>query len=424
MLNIVLLLFLTVFLFALERKRKQKSWLQYVILGLFNWLVVECVLYFYFLFLISQGSSFFLIGHQHLLDRLIKNNILETLSIDERNPYSVFRLDPQLGYAPGQNKMTYQFKSLNGQGLRSDREYRLMPPRDHLRLAAFGDSFVFCDDEITQNCWTHFLEKSVHNLEVLNFGVSGYGLGQSYLRYLKDGLKFKPDIIFINYVSVTDRDKVASQTIARGRSLRSADAYRVRFWIEKGELMSKSMSPMDLFDKNFRQKNIYAPLGIAVNDPFLNKNIFSFSNIGLFVKQLIAQKRFANIKMLKGEKEEEEIINFKILEDLLNVAAENGTEVIFFVGEELDDLPRSIQALLKQHTSHMVYVNSKNLLNLYFHQLGVERKDLLNQTGHYNPKGNMIYARAVGSILETHTWGPENKKFKFDQTQKAFIPFR
>jgi len=421
MLIILVLLSLTLFLFVLWRRKKRFWWLPYVIVGLFNLLVVECLLYLYFLFLITQGSSFFLIGHQCLLDRLIKNNILESLSIDERNPYSVFRLDPQLGYAPGQNKMIYQFKSLNSQGLRSDRVYTLIPPKDKLRVAVFGDSFVFCDDEITQNCWTYFLEKAIPNLEVLNFGVSGYGLGQSYLRYLKDGLKFNPDVIFINYVSLTDRDKIASQTIARGRSLRSADAYRVRFWIEGGELMSKSMSPMDLFDAGFRQRYIYAPLGIEDNDPFLNKNIFSFSNIGLFVKQFVAQKRFSSIKMFMGP--QDEVLNLKILENLLDMTRIHGIDVIFFVGEEFNELPKSIQLLLKRHTAHVVYANSKKLLETYSHQVGIEQKDLLNTTGHYNAKGNMIYARVVASLLEARAWGEGNRKFRFDQAQKTFVPF-
>jgi len=35
----------------------------------------------------------------------------------------------------------------------------------------------------------------------------------------------------------------------------------------------------------------------------------------------------------------------------------------------------------------------------------------------------MIYARVVASLLEARAWGEGNRKFRFDQAQKTFVPF-
>ena len=421
MLSILIIITAIVAVFFIGRKRKAVFW-KYLVFVLINILLIETFFYGYFLYLVKGKNSFFLIGHQALLDKFIKENILETLAADERSPYSVFRLDPQLGYAPAHNKKLYQFQNLNSQGLRADREYSLAPPEDKLRLAVFGDSFVFCDGELTQNTWAYFLEHSVKNLEVMNFGVSGYGLGQSYLRYLKDGLKFKPDIVFFNYVLLSDRDRIATRAITAGRGLRNADLYRVRFWLDNGVVMSQSMSPVELFDEKFRKHYIYEPLGINPKDTIINRDIFSVSNIGLFIKQLLTKRRILGSPVATDVlSPTDEAVSFKILENFLSTAASQQTAVIFFVKQRFEQLPQSIQTLLREHSRDVLYVNSEETFNELFKQHHVKRQDLLNETSHFNSKGNAIYTQAVITMLMSRPWGNGERKFRFDPAQKAFV---
>jgi lysophospholipase L1-like esterase len=41
------------------------------------------------------------------------------------------------------------------------------------------------------------LARHLPECQVLNFGVSGYSLGQMYLRYRRDVLPFQPDIVIL-----------------------------------------------------------------------------------------------------------------------------------------------------------------------------------------------------------------------------------
>ena len=419
MLVIVLLLILTLFIFSLNRKKNSRV-LSVLVLVLFNWFVIEIACYGYFLYAASQGDAFFLIGHQKLLDNFIEENIIRQSYAEDKDRYSKFRIDPDLGYVPGANKFIYQFPSTNSQGLRSDREYPLIAPADRLRLAVFGDSFVYGDGEVTQNVWPHILEHSVKNLEVLNFGVSGYGLGQSYLRYMRDGLKFHPDIIFFNYVLIGNRDNFSVREMMQGRGLRNADVYRVRFGIQNGELTSRSMTPLDLFDPAFREQYIDGPQGRRENSLDLSSRILTVSNVGLFIKQWLMKREFQ--KSAKAGDSADLPVNLKMLENLLTTAELNGTSVIFFYDVDFTQLPLPVQKLLQDYSKTVVYVNSGALLEMLFKKHGVTRQELMNATNHFNARGNQIYAEAMAIVLSHRVWGSDERRFRFDEIQDAFVP--
>ena len=89
--------------------------------------------------------------------------------------------------------------TLNGAGIRSQREYSLEPAADTVRIATFGDSFTAGDDVADEQTWSYVLERELLGLgiraEVLNFGVGAYGMDQAFLRWQQIGRQFAPDIV-------------------------------------------------------------------------------------------------------------------------------------------------------------------------------------------------------------------------------------
>ncbi|MCA9393917.1 MAG: SGNH/GDSL hydrolase family protein [Candidatus Omnitrophica bacterium] len=106
---------------------------------------------------------------------------------------------PELGWSILPNG-EHDIYRANAQGLRADSDYTLTPG-SKLRIAAFGDSFVHCDEVSNDQTWTKHLTRLDPGLETLNFGVGGYGLDQAYLRYLHDGRRFRPDIVLIGFMT-------------------------------------------------------------------------------------------------------------------------------------------------------------------------------------------------------------------------------
>ena len=69
-------------------------------------------------------------------------------------------------------------------------------------IALTGDSFTFGQDVKYEETWGYFLGKTLGSeFQVLNFGVSGYGLDQMFLRYERDIRRWKPRIVILGFIS-------------------------------------------------------------------------------------------------------------------------------------------------------------------------------------------------------------------------------
>jgi hypothetical protein len=75
----------------------------------------------------------------------------------------------------------------NALGARGPREYGPQPAPGRRRVLTFGDSFVHCDEVAADETFQAQLEALEPDIEVLNFGVSGYGSDQAWLRYRRVG---------------------------------------------------------------------------------------------------------------------------------------------------------------------------------------------------------------------------------------------
>ena len=123
--------------------------------------------------------------------------------IDRRDEVTiVYDADTGWVYRPHAIRHKGSF-TVNGGGLRSTREYSLSPSPDIVRIAVFGDSFTADDDVADNDTWATQLELSLNEAgiraETLNFGVGGYGMDQAYLRWLKQGRDYQPDIVIFGF---------------------------------------------------------------------------------------------------------------------------------------------------------------------------------------------------------------------------------
>lgn len=381
---------------------------------------MEVCIYLYFLYLIYTAQCFYLIGNQKTLDGIIKARLSYATYFVQGKKGFIYRLDDDLGWSLGKNKKSGPYQT-NRAGFRAIQEYSIIPDDDVLRIAAFGDSFVFCDDEKNTDTWPHFLQNSAKNLEVLNFGVSGYGFGQSYLRYLKDGLKFHPDIIFFNYIHIAARDMISPKDFAGLNNLRLAHFYRVRFWLQDGRLVSRSTTPYDLFDPDFRSKQLFDPLGIKENPGIWSWKVFSNTNIGLFIKNQLLPKYISELPYKNEPTGEQAEINEVIIRNLVATAVAQGSDVLFYHSQAFEGLPENIRNILNQYKDHVVYVDSRGRIDEQYQYRNFKNKQTLkNRSQHYNALGNELYAEAVLEVLKGRTWGKVSRTFRFNEETNSF----
>lgn len=85
----------------------------------------------------------------------------------------------------------------NSLGFRGVREYSIEKPREGIRIAVLGDSFVFGFGVQDGEAFPALLESQDKTREVLNLGVPGYGMDQIYLSYREIARKYHPDRVLI-----------------------------------------------------------------------------------------------------------------------------------------------------------------------------------------------------------------------------------
>ncbi|MFZ4443444.1 MAG: SGNH/GDSL hydrolase family protein [Planktothrix agardhii] len=149
--------------------------------------------------------------------------------------------DPDRGWSnrPGA-KGWWQYEGesyveINSDGLR-DKEYAIAKPKNTFRIAILGDSFTLASQVPAEKNYTSVLEKTLgncskfkgKNIEVLNFGVDGYGTAQELITLREKLGKYHPDLVIVSFF-------VGNDVIDNSRQLEN-NYYRPFFVYKNGQL--------------------------------------------------------------------------------------------------------------------------------------------------------------------------------------------
>jgi hypothetical protein len=167
-------------------------------------------------------------------------------------PY-FYTTDYHRGYSPKPNQEGWfwvenkNYVTINSEGLR-DREHSKIKPADTLRVAVLGDSFAEAKEVPMEQTFWSVMEQKLQacqafagkKVEVINFGVGGYGTAQELLTLRQKVWEYSPDIVLLTvtpYNDITDNY----------RPLKGADEVPY-FNYQNGELV---------YDASFRDSNKY-----------------------------------------------------------------------------------------------------------------------------------------------------------------------
>ncbi len=85
-----------------------------------------------------------------------------------------------------------------------------------LTAVAVGDSFVFGNEVAAHENFPALLQAAGNGLDVLNMGVPGYGLDQSFLKYVRYGARHNPDIVLFG-IYVPDYERAVLRFTAAAK---------------------------------------------------------------------------------------------------------------------------------------------------------------------------------------------------------------
>ena len=132
-------------------------------------------------------------------EQVVRTTVERVLSND---PRSLAEFDPNLGWRPRPGGGGAP-ASITPQGIRSQRMYGPSPAAGVLRVAAFGDSFVYGSEVSESQAWSSVIEDISTDVEVLNYGVPGYGQDQIALRFFEEARTLNPTVVLMGVASPT-----------------------------------------------------------------------------------------------------------------------------------------------------------------------------------------------------------------------------
>lgn len=136
------------------------------------------------------------------LQWLKKNRFTPQKTITNYSAIDVY--DTQLGWSPKKSSQAVMYDgtivTFNTSGARGLKEYSIEKPLGKQRILVIGDSFTFGEQVNDAETFSAVLESKLPNIEVMNFGVHGYGIDQMLLNFERQAALYKPDVVVFAFI--------------------------------------------------------------------------------------------------------------------------------------------------------------------------------------------------------------------------------
>ena len=321
--------------------------------------------------------------------------------------------DPELGWINGA-RISFAGATQSKQRVRSRRKYAPEPPPGVLRVAAFGDSYVHGDEVRDGEVWSALVEKDCRGVEVMNFGVSGYGVDQAYLRYLRDGRRLHADLVAIGFFpdQLVRNVNVFRPFLAPGTGHQMT---KPRFLLEDGALR---LLPNPLRDLASYRQLLDDPDRVlgehAAHDAYFPRgyragplDFLATVRLGkLAVEHLHTPERPP--PLVEGRfnpSSEAYAVTLALLEAFIEAARQDGAQPLVVLFPDPGDLHRIRDG---KETAYAPLVHDLSAREIPYLDLAASfaaeapdaKVEELFLKWHYSPRGNAVVARALEAVLD------------------------
>jgi lysophospholipase L1-like esterase len=141
-------------------------------------------------------------------------------------PAQTYRYDSTLGWSltpnsdavsePPNNPVEYR---INADGQREDRDYPLQRLPNVSRIVVLGDSRTFGFRIAATDRFSELLELRLRDAEVVNMGVSAYGIDQELLMLQTKGVPYRPDLVLVYVAHFGDTRHMYAERFGRAKPL-------------------------------------------------------------------------------------------------------------------------------------------------------------------------------------------------------------
>ena len=342
-----------------------------------------------------------------------------------RNDTAFTVFDQQLGWRLRRGAST-RIDHINSQGLRSRRVYSPVPEEGIIRVAAFGDSFLYCTEVSDDDAWPLLMEQMFPELEVLNYGVPAYGPGQAYLRFRAEGKLLSPQVVLfcISPVSLDRSVNVYRGFLTNWESPRFGTKPRFRL-DERGQLVLTANPLQTLADATKYLAHPEDIVELGQNDYWYDAAMFQnpLYNYSAAIRLgtsvwIRYNRRFHDPdRPLMGPRNQAVFntsssafrIVTKVLERLAFECEESGAIPVIVILPDRYSVRRTQQELSGICDPLVLFCTRIGIrsfdISVAFKAAGaMDPVDVWFATSHYSPRGNRIVASYLGEQIMS-TWG-------------------
>jgi len=345
------------------------------------------------------------------LDRVVVRGRL----IDRSDLSGVFRQDDLAGYVPLENAVSHNaWWQSNTLGARSRREVTPAVAPGRQRLLILGDSYAAGSRVPQEETWASDLAGLASDLEVVDFGVDGYGMAQTYLRFteLRDRLEYGE--VLLMFVPTEDLWRDVNVM----RSLMGWQSFEVmpRYALDHGALRlvpapyrrladviaanRPALSPL-LREHLERYDSLFRPNLFQVDGP-LRHSILYRTALAIrehrALRHALARTRFPNSEAMR--------ISTALFRQLRDELSAKGRRFVLVVLPSERDLPAyRADAAFRRRWTRLVAATCReepecvDLMPFLIRQ-APDSLDLGYTGNHYGPRANREIARAVLPLVE------------------------
>lgn len=266
---------------------------------------------------------------------------------------------------------------INSQGFRGP-EYETERELGKLRIAVIGDSFVWGFGVEHDEVFTSIMQKKCPELDILNFGVSGYSTDQELLLYNDISDQYMPDIVIL-VVAGNDFE-------SNGRSKEYVYYHKPMFRLKNGHLELTNV-PVPRSNFLIRGSAKLARRSYLLTQ--MNRVIRGFRQKNELRE---AESNYSSVthdpKSIEFPSTNAELVTLELMREYISTVNNNDTRMVIVFVDGQDGRDRRLREALNDTNTTFIHLDD------YFMESDHEGHHLIGDF-HWNPEGHKLVANMV-----------------------------
>ena len=285
--------------------------------------------------------------------------------IDEWHPTRGWALKPNLRDVPVEGGKRL---SSNSKGVRGRDEHAEATAPGTTRIVVLGDSFTFGEGVDDEETYSAQLAEILPGTEVINLGVHGYGHDQMLVYLREEGLRYRPDVVLLGFLTLDMERNVLS----------FRDYAKPRFVLKDGALV-------------LRGSPVPPPAAMMAAEKWRSK-------FGDLLQMLWLRYRWKSGAI----PEETRALTLALLDEMKATIEAAGARPAFAYLPAFGEIDRTDPGMTGPERFFFSYCRRRGIQSMYlrpYFQRAMKEGAVLKATGHWGPREHRIAAEGMRAYL-------------------------